>query len=40
MEIKINKEELMKGVQSAIRAVPNKTTLSILECVLITERNK
>ena len=39
MEIKINKEELMKGVQSAIRAVPNKTTLPILECVLITAEN-
>jgi DNA polymerase-3 subunit beta len=39
MKIVCEKEELLKGVQIVSRAVPNKTTMSILECILITAKN-
>jgi DNA polymerase-3 subunit beta len=36
MKIICEKEEFLKGIQIVSRAVPNKTTMSILECILIT----
>lgn len=35
MEIKLNKNELSKGVNAVNKAVPARTAMSILECVLI-----
>ena len=35
MKIICNKSELLKGVNIALRAVPVRTTMSILECILI-----
>ncbi len=35
MKIICNKHALLNGVQIVARAVPNKTTMSILECILI-----
>ena len=36
MIIKCMKSNLLNGVQTVYRAVPSKTTMSILECILIT----
>ena len=35
MKIRISKENLMKSIQIVSRAVPGKTTMSILQCILI-----
>lgn len=35
MKIVCNKADLLKGVNIALKAVPSKTTMSILECILI-----
>ena len=35
MKIICNKSDLLKGVNIALRAVPVRTTLSILECIVI-----
>jgi DNA polymerase-3 subunit beta len=39
MKIVCDKEELFKGVQIVSRAVPNNTTMSLLECILITAKD-
>ena len=36
MIIKCMKNQLLNGVQTVYKAVPSKTTMSILECILIT----
>lgn len=36
MIIKCRKTNLLNGIQTVFKAVPNKTTMSILECILIT----
>ncbi len=38
MKIICNKNDLLKGVNIALRAVPVRTTMSILECILIDAR--
>ena len=35
MKIRISKENLMKAIQIVSRAVPSKTTMSILQCIMI-----
>ena len=35
MKIACSKSNLLNGVQIVSKAVPNKTTMSILECILI-----
>ena len=35
MKIICNKSDLLKGVNIALRAVPVRTTMSILECIII-----
>lgn len=35
MKIRISKENLMKSIQIVSRAVPGKTTMSILQCIMI-----
>lgn len=35
MKISLNKSDLLKGVNTASKAVPSKTTMSILQCILI-----
>ena len=35
MKIVVSKQNLLNGVQIVSKAVPNKTTMSILECILI-----
>lgn len=41
MKIKVSKQNLLNGVQTVSKAVPNKTTMTILECILIdTTSNK
>ena len=35
MKIICNKNDLLKGVNIALKAVPVRTTMSILECILI-----
>ena len=39
MKIRIAKEDLMSAVNTTMKAVPNKTTMQILECILITAEN-
>lgn len=39
MKIVCTKSNLLTGVQTVAKAVPNKTTMSILECILIDTRN-
>ena len=39
MKLVCSKTNLLNGVQTVSRAVPNKTTMSILECILITAEN-
>ena len=39
MKIICTKSNLLNGVQTVSKAVPNKTTMSILECILIDTRN-
>lgn len=39
MIIKCMKQNLLNGVQTVFKAVPSKTTMSILECILITAKN-
>lgn len=39
MKIVCKKADLLNGVQIVSKAVPNKTTMSILECILIDVRN-
>ncbi|MBR1477253.1 MAG: DNA polymerase III subunit beta [Lachnospiraceae bacterium] len=39
MKLTLNKQNLLSGVQTVSRAVPNKTTMSILECILINTNN-
>lgn len=43
MKLQINKTNLIAAVNIAAKAVPSKTTMSILQCILIdasTEKNK
>ena len=40
MKLVCNKSNLLNGVQIVAKAVPNKTTMSILECILIDATNK
>ena len=35
MKIVCSKTDLLKGVNIVLKAVPSKTTMSILECILI-----
>ena len=35
MKIICNKNDLLKGVNTVMKAVPSKTTMPILECILI-----
>ena len=35
MKLVCSKANLLNGVQTVSKAVPNKTTMSILECILI-----
>ena len=35
MKIVCTKSNLLNGVQTVSKAVPNKTTMSILECILV-----
>ena len=35
MKIVCTKSNLLTGVQTVSKAVPNKTTMSILECILV-----
>ena len=37
MKIICSKSSLLNGVQTVSKAVPNKTTMSILECILVDE---
>lgn len=39
MKIVCNKSNLLNGVQIVSKAVPSKTTMSILECILLDTRN-
>ena len=39
MKIVCNKSNLLNGVQIVSKAVPSKTTMSILECILVDVRN-
>ena len=39
MKLVCSKSNLLNGVQIVSRAVPNKTTMSILECILIDASN-
>ena len=39
MKLVCKKANLQNGVQIVSRAVPNKTTMSILECILIDASN-
>ena len=38
MKLICSKSNLLSGVQIVSKAVPNKTTMSILECILIDAR--
>ena len=38
MKLVCTKSELLRGVQTVAKAVPNKTTMSILECILVDAR--
>lgn len=38
MKLIISKSNLLNGVQTVSKAVPNKTTMSILECILVDAR--
>ena len=38
MKIVCSKSSLLNGVQTVSKAVPNKTTMSILECILVDTR--
>ena len=38
MKIVCSKSSLLSGVQIVSKAVPNKTTMSILECILVDTR--
>ena len=40
MKIVCSKSNLLNGVQIVSKAVPNKTTMSILECILIDASNE
>ncbi len=40
MKIKINREDLLDAINIVSKAVSNRTTISILECVLITADNE
>ena len=39
MKIICEKSNLLNGVQIVSKAVPSKTTMSILECILLDVRN-
>lgn len=39
MKLKCSKANLLNGVQTVSKAVPNKTTMSILECILVDATN-
>ena len=39
MEIIVSKEELSKGVNIVNKAVPSRTTMAILECILFEAVN-
>ena len=39
MKIKIEKEKLLKAINTCMRSVPAKSTMPILECILITAGN-
>ena len=39
MKIVCTKSNLLSGVQIVSKAVPSKTTMSILECILVDTRN-
>lgn len=36
MEIKVSKDQLMSAINTCMRSVPTKTSMTILECILIT----
>ena len=36
MDISCKRSELIKGIQTVLRAIPSKTSMSILECILLT----
>ena len=38
MKLVLSKSNLLTGVQIVSKAVPNKTTMSILECILVDAR--
>ena len=38
MKLVLSKSNLLTGVQTVSKAVPNKTTMSILECILVDAR--
>ena len=38
MKLIVSKSNLLNGVQTVSKAVPNKTTMSILECILVDAR--
>ena len=40
MKLVCSKSNLLNGVQIVSKAVPNKTTMSILECILIDATGK
>ena len=40
MKIICQKEDLQKGVSIVSKAVPTKTTMPILECILIDARDR
>ena len=35
MKIRISKENLLKSIQIVSRAIPGKTTMSIMQCIMI-----
>ena len=39
MKIVCSKSNLLNGLQTVSKAVPNKTTMSILECILVDATN-
>ena len=40
MKLTFQKDDLMNGINIVLKAVPSKTTMSILECILIDAENQ
>ena len=38
MKLKFQKDALVNGINIVMKAVPSKTTMSILECILVDAR--